>query len=172
MLSLSLLLEVDVNKPDFCGDSPLMKAFNNCNTDIVMLLLNHKNIDITLPDANGDTILYHAYCEGSNDIINIIRARFNIQSDNSNIIDCNTSEIKLNTKPSLKKKKTVIWDNKTIDEQHEERIHNPRKKIDEPKTPYHINEDENDSYSQKLIQINKLQPTVIFNYLPCYIIIG
>jgi hypothetical protein len=49
-----------------------------------------------------------------------------------------------NIKPALKhnvtadgtKKKAVIWDYQQLEELEEEKIKNPKQKIDEPKTPY------------------------------------
>ena len=54
----------------------------------------------------------------------------------------------------------VVWDSKSIEEQELEKINNPRKKIDEPKTPYLPYDGEDDEYLKKLNEINKVQPTV------------
>ena len=39
-------------------------------------------------------------------------------------------------KLGLQKKKTVVWNEEEIDELEENKKKNPKKKIDEPKTPY------------------------------------
>jgi hypothetical protein len=36
----------------------------------------------------------------------------------------------------VEKKKAVIWDYEQLDELEEEKLKNPKQKIDEPKTPY------------------------------------
>ncbi len=56
-------------------------------------------------------------------------------------------------------KKQVRWDEDKIKILEEDKLLHPKKKIDEPKTPYLMNEGD-DLYSQKLNEINKLQPTV------------
>lgn len=57
----------------------------------------------------------------------------------------------------------VMWDWKSLEEQDIERKNNPRKKIDEPKTPYLPYEEEDDEYLKKLNEINKTKPTVNIN---------
>jgi hypothetical protein len=64
----------------------------------------------------------------------------------------------------LKKQVTVKWDEEKIQVLENEKQLHPKKKIDEPKTPYIVPEGD-DEYSKKLIEINKLQPTVFFNNL-------
>jgi hypothetical protein len=44
--------------------------------------------------------------------------------------------LKQEEKPKLVKKKTVNWNEEEIDELEENKKKNPKKKIDEPKTPY------------------------------------
>jgi hypothetical protein len=56
--------------------------------------------------------------------------------------------------------KKVDWDWKSLEEQEIERQLNPRKKINEPKTPYEAYEGD-DEYMSKINEINKVQPTVI-----------
>ena len=63
------------------------------------------------------------------------------------------------TKPALRKR--LSWNVENIEENEREKINNPRKKIDEPKTPYIYHEDGDSIYLNKLSEINKLQPTVI-----------
>ena len=58
------------------------------------------------------------------------------------------------------KRKSVMWDWKTLEEQELEKKLNPKIKIDEPKTPYIPYEVGDDEYLQKLNEINKTQPTV------------
>lgn len=65
-----------------------------------------------------------------NDNVDKSRRRSSIrQPKNENIfnVDFNQDE---------NKPKNVIWDWKTLDEHELERKNNPKKKIDEPKTPY------------------------------------
>jgi hypothetical protein len=57
-------------------------------------------------------------------------------------------------------KKRLSWDVQNIEEHELEKIKNPKRKIDEPKTPYIYHEDEDNKYLSKLTEINKLQPTV------------
>lgn len=72
-------------------------------------------------------------------------------------------------RPSLKKdneedqskKKNVVWDVQSLEQQELERKLNPvKKKITEPKTPYIPYEEGDDEYLKKLNEINKTQPTV------------
>jgi hypothetical protein len=44
--------------------------------------------------------------------------------------------LKQEEKPTFVKKKTVNWNEDEIDELEENKKKNPKKKIDEPKTPY------------------------------------
>ena len=53
---------------------------------------------------------------------------------------------------------SIIWDNKTIEEQYLDRKLHPRIKIDEPKTPY-PNGDENDVYEEGINKLNEIKPT-------------
>jgi hypothetical protein len=72
-------------------------------------------------------------------------------------------------KPLLKHKKDrtksktehkgIVWDNKTIEEQYEERRLHPRQKIDEPKTPYIPYEKGDDEYLKKVTEVNKIEGT-------------
>jgi hypothetical protein len=56
--------------------------------------------------------------------------------------------------------KNVIWDWKSLEEQENDRILNPKKKINEPKTPYLPYEEGDDEYLSKLNEVNKTQPTM------------
>ena len=53
---------------------------------------------------------------------------------------------------------SIIWDNKTIEEQYLDRKLHPRIKIDEPKTPY-PNGDENDVYEEGINKLNEIKLT-------------
>lgn len=56
-----------------------------------------------------------------------------------------------------KKKKSVVWDTKTLQEQEIERkLHPVTMKIDEPKTPYHEYQGD-DEYLKKINSINKVE---------------
>lgn len=80
---------------------------------------------------------------------------------NANSININTDpEISQNKGLNTSKNKSVVWDWKSLEEQEEERKRNPRKKIDEPKTPYLPYEGDEDEYLKQLNEINKTQPTV------------
>lgn len=58
-----------------------------------------------------------------------------------------------------KKKKSVVWDTKTLAEQELDRkLHPVTMKIDEPKTPY-IPYEGDDEYLSKITEVNKLKPT-------------
>jgi hypothetical protein len=46
--------------------------------------------------------------------------------------DSNTN----NENPGLTTKRSVVWDTQQLEELEEERIKNPKMKINEPKTPY------------------------------------
>jgi hypothetical protein len=78
------------------------------------------------------------------------------------------------TEPKTKKLKkqvtikTVKWDEEKIQVLENDKQMHPKKKIDEPKTPYIVPEGD-DEYTKKLIEINKLQPTVSFDNLGRYI---
>lgn len=86
------------------------------------------------------------------------------QNSEKNIKDL-TKEIPAIRRPSLKleptpsKEKNVVWDWKTLEEQDNEKKRNPRKKIDEPKTPYLPYTEDDDEYLKKINDINKMQPT-------------
>ena len=78
------------------------------------------------------------------------------------------NEAKDNVKPLLKhkekektkKKKSVVWDVKTLEEQELDRkLHPVLMKINEPKTPYTPYEEGDDEYLKKLNEVNKIQPT-------------
>ena len=58
-----------------------------------------------------------------------------------------------------KARKSIMWDNKTIEEQYEERRLHPRQKIDEPKTPYIPYEKGDDEYLKKVTEVNKIEGT-------------
>lgn len=59
-----------------------------------------------------------------------------------------------------KKKKSVVWDVKTLEEQELDRkLHPVLMKITEPKTPYTPYEEGEDEYLKKINEINKIQPT-------------
>jgi len=77
-----------------------------------------------------------------------------MQEKTKDIIENETKK----TKPSLKKR--LSWNVENIEENEREKINNPKKKIDEPKTPYIYHEDGDNHYLNKLSEINKLQPTV------------
>ena len=55
-------------------------------------------------------------------------------------------------------KRGIVWDNKTIEEQYEERKLHPCQKIDEPKTPY-LPYEGDDEYLKKITEVNKLEGT-------------
>lgn len=63
------------------------------------------------------------------------------------------------TKDEKREKKAIVWDNKTIEEQFEDRKLHPRQKIDEPKTPYIPYEDGDDEYLKKITEVNKIKGT-------------
>ena len=58
----------------------------------------------------------------------------------------------------IQNKSSIIWDNKTIDEQYLDRKLHPRIKIDEPKTPY-PDGDDNDVYQEGMNKLNEIKPT-------------
>ena len=62
-------------------------------------------------------------------------------------------------KDEKKDRKSIMWDNKTIEEQYEERRLHPRQKIDEPKTPYIPYEKGDDEYLKKVTEVNKIEGT-------------
>ena len=64
----------------------------------------------------------------------------------------------LKTEEKTNNQSGIIWDNKTIDEQILERKLHPRKKIDEPKTPY-PEVDETDLYQDGINKLNEIKPT-------------
>jgi hypothetical protein len=78
-----------------------------------------------------------------------------------------------NKKPSLKvnkdkyhsnQNKHINWDWQSLEEQDRERKANPKKKINDPKTPYYCNEElgEDDEYLKNLTTINKTTVIYIF----------
>ncbi len=80
-----------------------------------------------------------------------------------NIISINANDTcdSENKYMSNNKTKQVVWDEKTLEEQEAEKQRNPKKKIDEPKTPYLLYEaEDDDGYIAKLNEINKVKPTV------------
>jgi hypothetical protein len=62
-------------------------------------------------------------------------------------------------KDEKKDRKSIMWDNKTIEEQYEERRLHPCQKIDEPKTPYIPYEKGDDEYLKKVTEVNKIEGT-------------
>ena len=67
---------------------------------------------------------------------------------------------KASEKEKTKKKKSVVWDVKTLEEQELDRkLHPVLMKINEPKTPYTPYEEGDDEYLKKLNEVNKIQPT-------------
>lgn len=66
-----------------------------------------------------------------------------------------------NSDAETTKKHKVTWDTLSLEEQERERRLHPHQKINEPKTPYHNCEDEDNFYLTKLNEINKIKPTVI-----------
>lgn len=70
--------------------------------------------------------------------------------------------ININTS-NMTKSKQVVWDANSLEEQEAERQLNPRKKINEPKTPYECDFEKNeneDDYISRIYEINRTQPTV------------
>jgi hypothetical protein len=107
----------------------------------------------------------------SSDKINIDdnKFNFNVKSKKSRPsirFSTNTGEVPINIDNNIeindfnKNYKSVSWDNETLEEQELERKNNPKKKIDEPKTPYLPYEEGDDEYMRKLNEINKLTATV------------
>ena len=77
-----------------------------------------------------------------------------------------TKQKEVEKSDSSKAKKNVMWDWKSLEEQELERKNNPpKKKINEPKTPYQTYEQDDDDYLIKINQINKLKPTVNFYFI-------
>jgi len=77
MVIVKLLLEqpsIDVNKPNFDGQTPLHGACESCYVEMVQLLLTHPNIKINEMDNEGLTALSHA-CE--EDRINTVKLLLN-----------------------------------------------------------------------------------------------
>ena len=82
-----------------------------------------------------------------------------------------TREIDLSKKPAKsllktesekkeKKKNTVVWDTKNLEENAEYlRLHPPTMRIEEPKTPYDPYEQGDDSYLEKVRQMFNVKPT-------------
>ena len=58
-------------------------------------------------------------------------------------------------------RKSITWNEEEIARQMEERLANPKRKIDEPKTPYNEAEDPDDEYLTKLNEVNKTKMTVM-----------
>ena len=65
---------------------------------------------------------------------------------------------KKNEKDEKKERRSIMWDNKTIEEQFEERKLHPCQKIDEPDTPY-IPYEGDDEYLKKVTEVNKIEAT-------------
>jgi ankyrin repeat protein len=61
----------DVNATNQYGDSSLMKASWNGNTDVVQELLRHDGVDVNRRNVEGETALMLASCQGH---INIVEA--------------------------------------------------------------------------------------------------
>ena len=84
-----------------------------------------------------------------------------------------TKEIDLSKKPAKsllktssnsdkkeKKKNTVVWDTKNLEENAEYlRLNPPTMRIEEPKTPYDTYEQGDDSYLEKVRQMFNVKPT-------------
>ena len=66
----------------------------------------------------------------------------------------------LSKKDHKKKKKSVNWDIKNLEENElQNKLHPVTMKIDEPKTPYTPYEEGDDEYFNKLNEVNKAKPT-------------
>jgi hypothetical protein len=77
--------------------------------------------------------------------------------------DCEVKEVKigiLSKKDHKKKRKSVNWDIKNLEENElQNKLHPVTMKITEPKTPYTPYEEGDDEYFNKLNEVNKTKPT-------------
>ena len=60
LMELLLKLDLDVNQPDWIGNTPLHIACNAGNYDLVALLLSIKSIDVNVRNDDGYTPLHYA----------------------------------------------------------------------------------------------------------------
>lgn len=89
---------------------------------------------------------------------NKLKKRPSIRTDDHHIINTEINE--KDNIPKTTKNKSVMWDWKSLEEQEEERKNNPRRKINEPKTPYIPYEEDDCDYMKRLNEVNKTKPTV------------
>ena len=73
--------DIDINYPDECGTTALMKAVANENIDIITLLLEH-DANVNSVDCHGDTALMEAARKGNIDCAKLLLSTGKIDNIN------------------------------------------------------------------------------------------
>jgi len=66
--------EINPDKPDNEGDTPLLGAAMQGHESVVKLLLDREDVNANGPDKDGHAPLWHASAKGHEGVANLLRA--------------------------------------------------------------------------------------------------